>query len=41
MSKLLVDIDEGALDDAQRQLGTSTIKDTINVERSHRRAPTG
>ena len=31
MAKHLVDIDEDALDDAKRQLGTSTIKDTINL----------
>jgi len=31
MVKHLVDIDEEALDDARRELGTSTIKDTINL----------
>ena len=30
MAKHLVDIDEEALDGAKRELGTSTIKDTIN-----------
>ncbi len=30
MAKHLVDIDEDALADAKRELGTSTIKDTIN-----------
>jgi Arc/MetJ family transcription regulator len=31
VAKHLVDIDEDALDDAKRELGTSTIKDTINL----------
>ena len=31
MAKHLVDVDEHALDDAKRELGTSTIKDTINL----------
>jgi Arc/MetJ family transcription regulator len=31
VAKHLVDIDEDALADAQRELGTSTIKDTINL----------
>jgi Arc/MetJ family transcription regulator len=31
MAKHLVDLDENALDDARRELGTSTIKDTINL----------
>jgi Arc/MetJ family transcription regulator len=31
VAKHLVDIDEDALDDAKRQLGTSTIKDTVNL----------
>jgi Arc/MetJ family transcription regulator len=31
MAKHLVDVDEEALDDAKRELGTSTIKDTINL----------
>jgi Arc/MetJ family transcription regulator len=31
MAKHLVDIDETALSDAKRELGTRTIKDTINV----------
>lgn len=31
MAKHLVDIDENALGDAKRELGTSTIKDTINL----------
>jgi Arc/MetJ family transcription regulator len=31
MTKHLVDIDEDALDDAKRELGTSTIRDTINT----------
>jgi len=31
VAKHLVDIDEDALDDAKRQLGTSTIKETINL----------
>ncbi|WP_249019536.1 hypothetical protein [Conexibacter sp. S30A1] len=30
MAKHLVDIDEDALADAKRELGTNTIKDTIN-----------
>lgn len=31
IAKHLVDIDEGALDIARRELGTSTIKDTVNL----------
>ena len=31
MAKHLVDIDEDALDDAKRELGTGTIKDTVNL----------
>lgn len=31
MAKHLVDVDEDALDDAKRELGTSTIKETINL----------
>lgn len=31
MAKHLVDIDEVALDDAKRELGTGTIKDTVNL----------
>jgi len=31
VAKHLVDIDEDALDDARRELGTRTIKDTINL----------
>ena len=31
VAKHLVDIDEDALDEAKRELGTSTIKDTINL----------
>ncbi len=31
MAKHLVDIDEDALANAKRELGTSTIKDTINL----------
>ncbi len=31
MAKHLVDIDEEALDDAKRELGTATIKDTVNL----------
>jgi Arc/MetJ family transcription regulator len=31
VAKHLVDIDEDVLDDAKRELGTSTIKDTINL----------
>ena len=31
VAKHLVDVDEDALDDAKRELGTSTIKDTINL----------
>jgi hypothetical protein len=31
MAKHLVDVDEDALADAKRELGTSTIRDTINV----------
>lgn len=31
MAKHLVEIDEDALDDARRELGTRTIKDTINL----------
>ncbi|MCL2420033.1 MAG: hypothetical protein FWD04_12145 [Conexibacteraceae bacterium] len=31
MAKHLVDIDEDALADAKRELGTRTIKDTINL----------
>ena len=31
VAKHLVDIDEDALDDAKRELGTSTIKDTVNL----------
>jgi Arc/MetJ family transcription regulator len=31
VAKHLVDIDEDALDDAKRELGTQTIKDTINL----------
>lgn len=30
MAKHLVDIDDGALDAARAQLGTDTIKDTVN-----------
>ncbi len=30
MTKTLIDIDDGALDLAQRALGTSTKKDTVN-----------
>jgi Arc/MetJ family transcription regulator len=31
MAKHLVDIDEAALGDAKRELGTRTIRDTVNV----------
>jgi Arc/MetJ family transcription regulator len=31
MAKHLVDIDEEALGDAKRELGTRTIKDTVNL----------
>ena len=31
MAKHLVDLDEDALDDAKRELGTSTIRDTVNI----------
>ncbi len=31
MAKHLVDIDETALSDAKRELGTRTIKDTVNL----------
>ena len=31
VAKHLVDIDEDALDDAKRELGTSTIKETVNL----------
>ena len=31
MTKHLVDIDEEALHDAKRELGTRTIKDTVNL----------
>jgi Arc/MetJ family transcription regulator len=31
MAKHLVDVDEDALEDAKRELGTSTIKDTVNL----------
>lgn len=31
VAKHLVDIDEDALDNARRELGTSTIKDTVNL----------
>jgi Arc/MetJ family transcription regulator len=31
MAKHLVDIDEDALGDAKRELGTRTIKDTVNL----------
>lgn len=31
MAKHLVDIDEVALDGAKRELGTGTIKDTVNL----------
>jgi len=31
MAKHLVDIDESALNDAKRELGTGTIKDTVNL----------
>jgi Arc/MetJ family transcription regulator len=31
MAKHLVDIDEDALDDAKRELGTGTLKDTVNL----------
>jgi Arc/MetJ family transcription regulator len=31
MAKHLVDLDEHALDDAKRELGTSTIRDTVNT----------
>jgi Arc/MetJ family transcription regulator len=31
MTKHLVDIDEEALDDAKRELGTGTIKETVNL----------
>lgn len=35
MAKHLVDIDEDALDDARRELGTHTIKDTVNLALRH------
>ena len=35
MAKHLVDIDETALDDAKRELGTRTIKDTVNLALRH------
>lgn len=31
MAKHLIDMDEDALEDAKRELGTSTIKDTVNL----------